>query len=148
MGARLSEVSPLRSLGCLLAAVAALQIAACGGKSGSVPEPSQAGAPRLALERVPGTYVGSMLTASGVEAVVLEIREVAPARDGFAFRYRLRTRGTGEDGMGTMRVQAETTQVCFDSSVCGWLLAEDDQIRIASDLRPGQFLPVWALEKL
>lgn len=147
MGARLPEVSPLRSLGCLLAAVAALQIASCGGESGSVPKPPQAGAPRLALERVPGTYVGSMLTGSGVEAVVLEIREVAPARDGFAFRYRIRTRESGEEGMGTMRVQAEATQVCFDSSVCGWLLAEGEQVRIASNLRPGQVLPVWALEK-
>lgn len=137
----------MRFLGCLLAAVMALQFVACRGENSSLSELPQAGAPKLAPERVPGTYVGTMLTASGVEAVVLEIREITPAKGDFAFRYRIRNRGTEEEGVGTMRAREATTQVCFDSRVCGWLLMENDNVRIATEPGPDGMLPVWSLEK-
>jgi hypothetical protein len=123
-------------------ALAAMVSASCRGriaKRGAL-------APRLPLESVLGSYSGSISTARGVQAVVLEIQDIAPAPGGFAFRYTLNIAEQREEGLGTFRPEETSTRVCFAEEVCGWLLSEGGSIRIAAD--SGDLdAPSWSLEK-
>jgi hypothetical protein len=134
-------------LTCVPALLAALTLSACGGEEGVGPAPPPIASRRLSLARVLGTYSGSMLTVSGVEAVMVEIQEVVPLGEGLTFRYRMNVRDLREDGFGTLRIEGSTTRVCFSAEVCGWLLAEDDRVLIAAETQPGELLPACSMEK-
>lgn len=129
----------------LVFALAASCLAACGGREADVrPQPTVT--PRLPLESVFGTYLGSMVTAKGVEAVVLQIHDITPVENGYSFRYTVNVREQMEEGLGTLQVGETTTRVCFDEDVCGWLLSEEGSVRIAAD--SGDLdAPSWSLEK-
>lgn len=129
----------------LALAFAASWLAACGDRAADS-EPQLSAPPRIPLESVLGTYTGSMFTAKGVEAVVLQIHDIAPVEQGYSFRYTLNVREQMEEGLGTLQVGETTTRVCFDEDVCGWLLSEEGSVRIAAD--SGDLdAPSWYLEK-
>lgn len=87
-----------------------------------------------------------MVTAKGVEAVVLQIHDITPVEQGYSFRYTLNVREQMEEGLGTLQVGETTTRVCFGEDVCGWLLSEEGSVRIAAD--SGDLdAPSWSLEK-
>lgn len=126
--------------------LAAFCFAACN--RGTVEdEPQVAKVPRIALEGVLGTYTGSMTTAEGVEAVVLQIKDIVPLPDGFAFRYTLNVRQQLEDGLGSLLPDDTSTRVCFPSEICGWLLLEGGDLRIAADSESLD-APSWSLVKI
>jgi hypothetical protein len=104
--------------------------------------------PRLTIESVRGTYTGSMTTVRGVEAVVLQIQEIAPLQKGFGFRYTLKALEQREDGLGTLQPDGTSTRVCFAGDVCGWLISEDGRVRISADSDSNSLnSPIWSLEK-
>lgn len=138
----------MRLLTCALGVLAVLSLSACKEEASVNPAPPLPPvSPRLSLSRVLGSYSGSMLTASGVEAVVLNIQEVVPSGEGLTFRYRMNVRALREDGFGTMIIEGSKTRVCFSAQVCGWLLTEGDRVLIAAETQPGELLPVWSVEK-
>jgi len=132
----------------VLLMLVALRLAGCGDGAGANSSPVAVVPPRVALDKVDGTYVGSMLTEGGVEAVVLKIGGIETAGKGFIFRYRLNVPGVIEDGVGALKVEGAATRVCFEAGVCGWLIAEKDSLRIDAALRSGELLPAWSLKKL
>lgn len=142
MGDRLPVLVTRRILSLALAAFC---LAACGGPD-AAGEPQPPAPPRLPLESVLGTYTGSMVTAKGIEAVVLQIHDVAPVEDGYTFRYTLNVREQMEEGLGILRAGETTTRVCFDENVCGWLLSEEGSVRIAAG--SGEPDAPWSLERL
>lgn len=128
-----------------LAAIAFLTLAACGDGGSTGAAPTFTTPPRLSLERIQGMYVGSVLTESGVKAVVLEIREIAADR--LSFRYRMTMADVIEDGLGFMRPEGMTTRVCFERQVCGWLIDENGFVRIDAEAGPNDAFPAWTLRK-